>query len=118
MTTQNVVNGSKVARIRTLNDQLRQNFCGQNGRVMLTSGVAALPEATRFKLFHAIQTFTEFSKDSDPHGEHDLVVVEVEGEKYFGKFDYYDIDMRYGADDPSDPEKTKRILTIMLASEY
>ena len=118
MTTQNVVNGSKVARIRALNDQLRQNFSGPNGKVMLTSSVTELPEPVRFKLVHDIQNFNDWSNDNDPHGEHDMCFVEVEGERYWAKIDYYDRDVRYGADDPSDAAQTTRIMTIGHASEY
>ena len=68
--------------------------------------------------FIGVQTFTEFNADNDPHGEHDFGSFEVAGEKIFWKIDYYDSGMMFGSDDPSAPEKTTRVLTIMLADEY
>ena len=60
----------------------------------------------------------EFSADNDPHGEHDFGRFEVAGEKFFWKIDYYGSDMMSGSEVPSDPEKTTRVLTIMLSHEY
>jgi hypothetical protein len=40
------------------------------------------------------------------------------GHKFFFKLDYYDSAMEFGSEDPADPSKTTRVLTIMLAQEY
>ena len=107
---------SQLKRIRALNDILRQTFMG--GRVMLTSGVAALDEETKALVLTAIRGFTSFDDDNDPHAEHDMCFVEVRGERYWSKIDYYDTDLRFLSDDPSDPKITKRVMTIGHASEY
>ena len=52
------------------------------------------------------------------HGEHDFGSFEVAGEKFFWKIDYYDERCEFGSEDPADPEKTMRVLTIMFADEY
>jgi hypothetical protein len=40
------------------------------------------------------------------------------GEQLIAKIDYYDLDERYGADDPADAAHTSRVLTVMLSHEY
>lgn len=107
---------SKTDRIRVLNDNFRSTFAG--GQVVMTSGVAALPDDTRAQLLAAVQSFSNFTKDNDPHGEHDFGSVEIEGVTYFFKLDYYAPDMDGGSEDPADPKKTARVLTIMRADEY
>ena len=103
-------------RIRVLNDNFRSTFVG--GRLLTTAGVAELPVDTKARLLLAVQSFNNFTKDNDPHHEHDFGSIELEGETYFWKMDYYDLDGRYASEDPSDPEQTTRVLTIMRASEY
>ena len=63
-------------------------------------------------------TFDAFDEDNDPHGEHDFGSFELAGRTFFWKIDYYDPNLEFGAEYPSDPSKTKRILTLMLADEY
>ena len=65
-----------------------------------------------------VRSFTDFTKDNDPYGEHDFGMVEHQGEKYFWKFDYYDQNLEYGSPEPSDTSLTTRVLTIFLAEEY
>jgi Protein of unknown function (DUF3768) len=69
-------------------------------------------------LILAVQRFGEFSAENDPHREHDFGSFEVKGEKYFWRIDYFALDMDGGSEDPADPEKTRRVLTIMYADEY
>jgi|SRR5579863_2360858 len=103
-------------RIRVLNDNFRTTFLG--GRVVLTSGVSELPIDTKAKLLLKVKTFDAFTNDNDPYREHDFGHVELDGETFYWKIDYYDPDCCYGSEDPSEPEKTTRVLTIMFAGEY
>lgn len=65
-----------------------------------------------------VATFCEFNEDNDPKHEHDFGSFTVSGRKFFWKIDAYDAEMRFGSPDPADPDKTMRVLTIMLAEEY
>ena len=103
-------------RIRALNDLARKTFLGT--QVVVTSAFAELPSQTKATILDRVRTFNDFDGGNDPHHEHDFGCIEHEGEKYFFKFDYYSPDMRHGSDDPGDPKKTQRVLTIMLASDY
>ena len=113
MSTENIDN---VRRTRLLNDNFRSTFVG--GQVVMTRGVADLPLDVRARLILAVQSFSNFTSDNDPHDEHDFGSFEIEGETYFFKIDYYALDMDGGSEDPADPEKTTRVLTVMRADEY
>ncbi len=103
-------------RIRALNDALRATFTG--GKVMLTAGVAALSEGDKAAVLEKVRTFAEFNGDNDPHREHDCASFEISGDRFLFKIDYYDSDLQFGSEDPSDAAKTTRVLTIMRADEY
>lgn len=103
-------------RIRELNDSFRSTFTG--GRVLITAGINALPSDVQAIILRKVATFSEFSEDNDPYNEHDFGSFHVAGHHVFWKIDYYDQRMEGGSEDPSDAEKTQRVLTIMLASEY
>ena|ERR1700681_4606166 len=107
---------TKADRIRMLNDNFRSTFVG--GQMFMTAGVNALSVDTKARVLLAVQSFTSFSEDNDPHREHDFGSFEVEGETYFWKIDYYDLVRQFGSEDPADSDKTTRVLTIMRADEY
>ena len=107
---------AKSERIRQLNDSFRQSFIG--GRVFLTEGVDALNAEVKAEVLHRVRHFDCFDSDNDPHGEHDFGSFEIAGERFFFKVDYYGLDMESGSEDPADPAKTTRVLTVMKAEEY
>lgn len=106
----------KAERTRVLNDNFRTTFLG--GRVVMTQGVNELPLDVKARVLLMVQRFDDFTRDNDPYGEHDFGYFEVAGETFYWKIDYYDLDCRCGSEDPSDPEKTTRVLTVMRAAEY
>jgi hypothetical protein len=108
-------------RIRDLNDAFRKGEQPDLGRIVITSGVRDLVAAWplgELGLYEAVRRFDDFNEDNDPHGEHDFGAFEHAGERCFWKLDYYDSSLEYGSEDPADPAKTTRVLTIMLAEEY
>ena len=103
-------------KIRTLNDAFRTTMTG--GRVMMTAGVDALPSDVKAMVIRRVATFSDFTPDNDPRQEHDFGNFTLAGRKFFWKIDAYDEAMQFGSEDPADPTKTTRVLTIMLAEEY
>jgi Protein of unknown function (DUF3768) len=100
-------------RIRELNDKFRRTH--QGGKVLVTAGVAALgPERVR-AILRLVTEFNAFTPDNDPYGEHDFGNFEDGGERFFFKIDYYDQHLEHGSEDPADPNRTCRVLTVMLA---
>lgn len=84
----------------------------------MTAGVKALGQWTMNAAVEAIRNFEEFSQDNDPHNEHDFGEVVVNGQRVWFKIDAYDNDLRYGSPDPTDPNVTTRVMTILLPEEY
>ena len=103
-------------KIAILNDALRETFTG--GKVMMTAAVDALPIDEKARVLRNVRSFKEFNADNDRHGEHEFGSFKIDGETFFFKIDYYAPDMQGGSEDPADPEKTTRVLTIMFASDY
>jgi Protein of unknown function (DUF3768) len=107
---------TKTARIRALNDELRQNFA--DGIAVMTPGIAALGPQAVERIVKTIAVYDDFCHANDPHEEHDFGAFDADGHRVLFKIDYYDESLTYHSPDPADPSVTKRVITIMLAEEY
>lgn len=114
--TKNSSQNPSQIKIRELNDIYRKTGIG--GTIVITRGIHALEATTRQSIVEAIREVKEFTPDNDPYGTHDFGSVKVKEHLIFWKIDYYALDLIYGSPDPSDPNITKRVMTIMLAEEY
>jgi hypothetical protein len=104
---------TKTARIRALNDQLRQHLTG--GMAVITPGVAALGAEAVERIVKTIAVFDDFCHANDPYEEHDFGSFEADGHSVFFKIDFYEEPDVKGSN--GEPVVT-RVLTIMLAEEY
>lgn len=113
---------TQAGKIAELNDRFRRDPVGSGvpGRAFATSGVSALPVEAQLLIWAKVASFAAFTEDNDPHHEHDFGAFEMPGAgRIFWKLDYYaDKAMQWGSEDPADPARCFRVLTIMLASEY
>lgn len=103
--------------ITELNDRFRRgdNTLGQH---VMTPGVQTLAPDELMQLIRLVREFDQFTSDNDPHGEHDFGKVTLSGKNYFFKIDYYDPTLRVHSVDPASPNATRRVMTLMKASEY
>lgn len=117
----------RIARVAALNDELRRSIHnpGRN-QIVMTAGVAALiGEVALFRGFRRraeiiriVRDYDSFTPDNDPIGEHDFGRFEFEDAILYWKIDYYDLDLSFGSPDPTSPDVTTRVLTILRADEY
>ena len=102
--------------IATLNDKFRRSFI--NGEVLLSAGITAMDAEDKANIVSLVQNFNDFNEDNDPYGEHDFGAFDYKDEKILWKIDYYDLNHKYMSEDPSNPDITNRVLTIMTVYEY
>ncbi|NRA88990.1 MAG: DUF3768 domain-containing protein [Rhizobiales bacterium] len=105
-------------KIAQLNDECRQSG-GRIGRLMLTEGFkVTFPIVDIAEINELVATYNDFNEENDPHSEHDMGFFDYQNYKIIWRIDYYDIDLNYRSEDPSNSQITTRVLTIMLASNY
>jgi hypothetical protein len=109
-------------RIAALNDALRRNPMNRAlGQVLLSSGIAARGAEFRTMVLAALARMQakDFKRGNDPYGERDFNSFTIDGKLCLMKIDYFaKDDLRRASDDPADPERTTRVMTIMLAEDY
>lgn len=111
----------KQRRIRELNDAFRrypERGLGVTGKLLLTVGISEMSWGDKTSIIELVKKYETFPEGDDPYGEHDFGAFDFKGQKIFWKIDYYAPDMKQGSPDPSNPEVTCRVLTILLADEY
>src|SRR6516162_3075294 len=77
---------SKTARIRALNDDLRQNFA--EGHAVMTPGIAALGAEAVARIVMTIAVYDDFCHANHPHEEHDFGAFDADGHTIFFKIDF------------------------------
>jgi hypothetical protein len=94
------------AAIIALNDQIRTTFKG--GRVQMTRSVYELDERLRGRALSVLARYRRFHPDS----EHDWGVFIFAGFSFEWRIEYRGKDGTGVSPDPTDPEKTFRVLTL------
>lgn len=124
-TTLDLDSVQEAALIAAQNDAFRHSILGTTpvtdapqGQFVMTRGVAALGPDAQLELTRRVAAFDVFTADSDPQGWHEMGVIEFEDTTVWFKIDLYDTDYQFGSPEPSDPEQTRRVLTLLLPSEY
>lgn len=104
-------------RIRELNDLFRRQ--DQPGAFMLgefykTPGIRAMGWGDQWAIIEKVKRYEHFE---DAEGEHDFGAFSHKGQRIFWRIDYVDPKFHKMSDDPSDPQRTVRMLCIYLAEE-
>jgi hypothetical protein len=101
----------KRKKIIELNDQLRSTFKG--GRVQMTRGVYELDERLRGRALSVMARYNKF----DESGEHDWGVFIFAGYSFEWRIEYRAAGGAGLSPDPSDPERTFRVLTLYAVDD-
>lgn len=89
----------------------------KHGRILFSRGVADMGPEFITLLMLTVAGYADFNASNDPIGDHSFGEVEVCGTRVFWKIDRFDEAYSFGASVPESPEKTRRVLTMMLPSE-
>lgn len=117
--------GVQAAIIADQNDAFRKSMCGfpdensvPQGKLVMTQGVNAEGPAFHMVLMQRLAEYNNFTADNDPYGWHDFGGVKVNETDVWFKIDLYDENYEMGSETPHDTLVTRRVLTLLLPSEY
>lgn len=120
--------GDQTQRVRKLNDSFRIRILDKGfsqssqvpGTYVTTEGIRVLDARNQILIWRNVGQFSAFNADNDPHGEHDFgkITWPSVGD-IFWKIDIYaDASCTWGSEYPDEPERSYRVLTVLLADEY
>lgn len=114
---------AEAVKIAAQNDRFRAGLLNGTaadlrGQLVVTAAVNQMGWDFITDATLAVARDTDFTTDNDPYGDHSFGTVTVRGVKLFWKFDLYDNELVYGSPAPAEPSETRRVLTIMLPSDY
>jgi uncharacterized protein DUF3768 len=93
-----------------MNDNFRATLA-MGGGVLMSRQFYELPAATKREAFECIATYRQFADD----GHHDAGLVILDGTPIVWRIEYRASDFKSPSPDPSDPDKTIRLLIVELA---
>lgn len=115
----------ETSRIANQNDHFRVTLgmdAGIQGKIVLTLGVQELMPEYGAEILLKLSQYSEFSEDNDPWGARDFGMMTVgkpgAHHRLYWKIDLYDLEYDFGSEAPSDTSQTRRVLTLLLPSEY
>ena len=107
------------ARIAEQNAAFRhQRPGGGQGKWVYTTAVDDKGGEFVAACMSAVMTYDDFTEENDPYGTHEMGFMEVMGEKVWWKIDLYNRAYDAGSPAPTSLADTRRVLTILLPSDY
>ena len=117
-TNEQTTQQAKTERIATLND-LARTAMGVASILHQSEGICALDPKIQSAIRERVEKYDTFPEGDNPYGERDFGAFDYDGFfRVYWKISYYDRNLEYGSEDPSDPGQTRRVLTIMISEEY
>ncbi|MFC3530263.1 DUF3768 domain-containing protein [Paracoccus mangrovi] len=91
---------------------------GMKAQVLVTPGINAKGPAFVSLCLLSISMFKDFSEDNDPWGDRGFAALTVDDTRIYFKIDLYDEACEYGSSEPANLDRTTRVMTVLLPSEY